>query len=267
MEQAHLALQHVSAGYPGLPHALQDLTFEVPPGMRLAVVGPNGAGKSTLFKTLVGLLPVLEGQITVHGQPLGAHKDCVAYIPQREAVDWRFPVTVADVVLMGRYGHAGWFGRFTNQDRQAAKRAMQALGVAEFAKRSIRQLSGGQQQRVFLARALAQEPHILLMDEPFTGIDAPTQDATLALLDDLKAQGVTVIVSTHDLAMAAERFEQVLLLNHRLVAYGPPGQVFHPENVRQAFGGHAMLVEGVMVVDECCSHEEKVAPVQKGDGR
>ncbi len=261
MEQAHLSLKNVSAGYPGLPHTLQDLTFDVPPGLRLAIVGPNGAGKSTLFKALVGLLPLQSGQITVHGQPLGSHKDCVAYIPQREVVDWRFPVSVADVVMMGRFGRIGWLGRTSPADRAAVQRAMDALGVTHLAKRPIRDLSGGQQQRVFLARALAQEPHILLLDEPFNGVDAPSQEVILALLDQLKTQGVTVIASTHDLNLAAERFDQVLLLNHRLIAYGPPSEVFRPENVRQAFAGHTMVVGGVMVVDECCPPSEMVYDV------
>ncbi len=146
----------------------------------------------------------------VHGEPLGSHKDCVAYVPQREEVDWRFPVNVADVVMMGRFGRQGWLSRPSKADRAAVAEGLARLGIADLARRSIGELSGGQQQRVFLARALAQEPHILLMDEPFTGVDVTTQEAVMDVLDQLRGQGVTVMVSTHDLNMAAQRFDQVL---------------------------------------------------------
>ena len=220
------------------------------------MVGPNGAGKSTLFKALVGLLPLRSGQIRIHSRPLGTHQDCVAYIPQREEVDWRFPVTVWDVVMMGRCGKFGWFGRPTRADREASTRALAMMGITGLAQRSIGELSGGQQQRVFLSRALAQEPHVLLMDEPFTGIDISTQDATLQLLQDLKAQKVTVLVSTHDLKMAAERFDLTVLLNHQLIAYGPPQQVFQPENISAAFHQVLYLNGAPLVVDDCCGGDE-----------
>jgi ABC-type Mn2+/Zn2+ transport system ATPase subunit len=251
---ARLEIEHVSAGYNGQP-ALIDVSFQVPHGGQVAVVGPNGAGKSTLFKALVGLLPVRSGRILIHGQPLGLHKDCVAYIPQREEVDWRFPVTVEDVVMMGRYGKQGWLRRPNGADREVVRRSLDDMGLTALAKRPIGELSGGQQQRVFLARALAQEPHILLMDEPFTGIDLATQEATLALLERIKQQQVTVLVSTHDLSMAEQRFERILLLNHRVIAYGPPGEVFTPENIRTAFGGRALFLEDTVVFDECCPPE------------
>jgi ABC-type Mn2+/Zn2+ transport system ATPase subunit len=248
---ARLDIDGITVGYNG-DHALDDLSFAVPHGARLAVVGPNGAGKSTLFKALVGLLPLQHGSIHIHGEPLGHHKDCVAYVPQREEVDWRFPVTAADVVMMGRYGHQSWLARPSSADRKLVARCLEQMGVADLAQQPIGALSGGQAQRVFLARALAQEPHILLMDEPFTGVDMTTVEATLALLDDLKAQQVTVLVSTHDLEMAARRFELVLLLNRRLVAYGPPSHVFQPDLVRQAFGSKALVLDGMVVVDDCC---------------
>jgi manganese/iron transport system ATP-binding protein len=251
MINSQLDIEHASIAYNGHP-ALEDITFMVPHGGQVAVVGPNGAGKSTLFKALVGLLPVRSGEITVHGLPLGDHQHCVAYVPQREEVDWRFPLTVADVVMMGRYGHTGWWGRTISQDQKTVMRSLEQMGIAQLADRSISDLSGGQQQRVFLARALAQEPHILLMDEPFTGVDAPTQEATLALLEQLREQQVTVLVSTHDLNMAAQRFELVLLLNRRLIAYGVPEKVFTPENIRAAFASQALFIDGVAVVDECC---------------
>ncbi len=254
-EPARLELENVGVAYDGHP-ILEDLSFEVPHGAQVAVVGPNGAGKSTLFKALVGLLPLRKGQIRIHGLPLGQHKDCVAYIPQREEVDWRFPVIVEEVVMMGRFNDYGWFGRPSEADHEAVRRSLAQMGISKLAKRSISELSGGQQQRVFLARALAQEPHILLMDEPFTGVDVSTQEATLALLQDLHARGVTVLVSTHDLNMAAERFERILLLKRRLIAYGPPEQVFTHQNIAAAFGKQALILDDIVVVDHCCPGDE-----------
>lgn len=257
IEPARLDIEDALIAYNGAP-VLRDLTFQVPHGAQVAVVGPNGAGKSTLFKALVGLLPLQQGRILVHGRPLGSHRDCVAYVPQRGEVDWRFPVTVADVVMMGRFGRQGWLGRASRQDRAAVAAALDHMGITDLARRPIGDLSGGQQQRVFLARALAQEPHILLMDEPFTGVDITTQETVLRLLDDLRAEGLTVLVSTHDLALAMQRFDLVLLLNHRLVAYGPPAAVFTPEHVRDAFGGQALLLGGMVVVDQCCPPAESL---------
>jgi ABC-type Mn2+/Zn2+ transport system ATPase subunit len=255
-EPARLEFDQVYVGYHAQP-VLQGLTFQVPHGARVAVVGPNGAGKSTLFKALVGLLPVQKGRILVHGQELGSHQDCVAYVPQREEVDWRFPVSVADVVMMGRYGHTGLLHRPSAQDRQVVQEALTQLGVLDLAQRPIGDLSGGQQQRVFLARALAQEPHILLMDEPFSGVDVSTQEATLDLLDRLERQQVTILISTHDLALAAARFEHILLLNHRLIAYGSPDTVFTHAHLQEAFGGQVLVLpSGAVIVDECCPPDE-----------
>ncbi len=254
-EPARLEVENATVSYDG-KNVLLDVTFDVPHGARVAVVGPNGAGKSTLFKALVGLLPLKQGQIRIHGRSLQDRTDCVAYVPQREEVDWRFPVTVEDVVFMGRYGRMGRFQRPSKIDREAVARGLNQMGILPLARRPIGDLSGGQQQRVFLARALAQEPHILLLDEPFTGVDVTTQEATMALLDELHVQKVTVMVSTHDLGMASERFERVLLLNRRVIAYGTPEQVFTPENVRGAFGGQVLDIHGAMVVDQCCAPEE-----------
>lgn len=248
---ALLDFDHITVAYNGSP-VLQDVTFQVPHGEQVAVVGPNGAGKSTLFKALVGLLPLRSGQIRIHCQPLGSHTDCVAYIPQREEVDWRFPVTVEDVVSMGRYGRASWWGRLTGHDREIVRRCMDQLGLLPLARRPIGDLSGGQQQRVFLARALAQEPHILLMDEPFTGVDITTQEVTLRLLEMLRQQKVTVLVSTHDLTLASERFSRVLLLNHRLVAYGDPEEALRPAALADAFGKQIFFTENGVLVDQCC---------------
>jgi manganese/iron transport system ATP-binding protein len=258
VEPARLELENVTVGYNGTP-ALKDVSLQIPHGARVAVVGPNGAGKSTLFKALVGLLPVQNGRILVHGLPLGDHQDCVAYVPQREEVDWRFPATVQDVVLMGRFGQIGWFKRPADHDRLLAAQSLEQMGISHLANTAIGDLSGGQQQRVFLARALAQEPHILLMDEPFTGIDAATQEITLALLEQLEIQQVTILISTHDLNLAAERFKKVLLLNRRLISYGTPEEVFTPATLSQAFGGKILFLPGGgVVVDECCPPEETI---------
>lgn len=251
---ARLDLERVSAGYDGR-NVLDELTFQVPHGGQVAVVGPNGAGKSTLFKVLVGLLPLRTGRILVHGETLGQHTDCVAYVPQKGEVDWRFPVTVKDVVLMGRYGKQGWWRSSNKADEEAVLRAIDQMDISDLAHKPIGDLSGGQQQRVFLARALAQEPHILLMDEPFTGVDVSTQQKTLELLESLMKQSVTVLVSTHDLDMAAGHFEQVLLLNKHLIAFGPAAQVLTPAMIRQAFGQRVHFLDGEAIIDECCPPE------------
>ncbi|GAB1471505.1 manganese ABC transporter ATP-binding protein MntB [Chloroflexota bacterium] len=252
-----LEIKNISIGY-GDKIVLHDLSFQVPHGSRVAVVGPNGAGKSTLFKALVGLLPLQKGNIFIHGESLRTHQDCVAYVPQREEVDWRFPVTVSDVVMMGRFAQIGWLKRAARQDHEAVQKSLVQMGIADLAEQSIGQLSGGQQQRAFLARAIAQEPHILLMDEPFTGVDVTTQEATLRLLDHLQEKQVTVIVSTHDLNLASSRFDLVLLLNHRLIAFGSPQEVFTKENLAQAFGNSLLVMRnGMMLVDECCPVEEE----------
>jgi ABC-type Mn2+/Zn2+ transport system ATPase subunit len=252
-----LEVENASIGY-GEKIIMRDLSFQVPHGARVAVVGPNGAGKSTLFKALVGILPLKSGQIFIHGESLGTHKDCVAYVPQREDVDWRFPVTVSDVVMMGRFGQMGWWNQPSKTDKQIVRKSIEQMGITDLANLSIGQLSGGQQQRAFLARALAQEPHILLMDEPFTGVDATTQEVTFGLLDHLREKVVTAIISTHDLNLAASRFDLVLLINHRLIAYGTPQQVFTKENLASAFGISLLVLgNGMMLVDECCPPEEK----------
>jgi len=255
---AYLALEGVSAGYDGRP-ALTDVTMSVPHGAQVAIVGPNGAGKSTLFKALVGLLPVKSGRILLHGRPPGGQTDPIAYVPQREEIDWGFPVTVHDVVMMGRYGRLGWLRRPREADREVVARCLEELGIADLERRAIGELSGGQQQRVFLARALAQEPHVLLLDEPFTGVDVSAREALLTLLARLRERSITVLVSTHDMETAARRFELVALLNKRLIAYGAPPDVFTPDHLTEAFGGQALFLDGMVVIDQCC-------PGHVGDG-
>jgi ABC-type Mn2+/Zn2+ transport system ATPase subunit len=253
--------------------ALDSVSLTIAHGAQVAVVGPNGAGKSTLFRALVGLIPVQSGTILVHGDALPDSHAPIAYIPQREEVDWRFPVTVFDVVAMGRYGRRGWWRPLSREDREVVHECMQAIGIGDLEQRSIGELSGGQQQRVFLARALAQEPHILLLDEPFTGVDVSTREATLELLNGLRSRSVTVLISTHDLDLAAGRFEQVVLLNRRLVSAGTPSEVFTPEHLREAFGGQMVVVDGkAIVVDQCCGggghgNGAHLPPAPPGAGR
>jgi ABC-type Mn2+/Zn2+ transport system ATPase subunit len=247
-----LELRAVSVAYGGRL-ALESVTLSIPHGAQVAVVGPNGAGKSTLFKAMVGLLPLRSGEMLIHGSAPGECHDPIAYVPQREEVDWRFPVTVSDVVAMGRYGRRGWLRRLSAVDRQVVLHSLRQLGIADLAPRPIGELSGGQQQRAFLARALAQEPHVLLLDEPFTGVDVATREATLDLLTRLRDRSVTVLVSTHDLDLAAGRFDQVVLLNRRLISAGRPEEVFTQEHLQAAFGGQMVVVDGkTIVVDQCC---------------
>lgn len=257
-EAAMLRVEDLSVGYEGTA-ALDGVSLTVPHGGQVAVVGPNGAGKSTLFKAMVGLLRPRGGRILIHGRPPGDQTDPIAYVPQREEVDWRFPVTVADVVMMGRYGRLGPLRRPRPADRDAVARALDQLDIAGLAARPIGELSGGQQQRVFLARALAQEPHVLLLDEPFTGVDLRAKETVLALLERLRADGITVLVSTHDMETAARRFELVALLKGRLIAYGAPAVVFTPAHIAAAFGGQALFLDGMVVIDQCC-------PGHVGDG-
>jgi len=250
-QNAWLELEHVDAGYDGRL-ALEDLSFHIPEGVRVALIGPNGAGKSTLFKVLARLLPLRKGDIRIHGLPLGHHCDCLAYVPQKEEVDWQFPVTVKDVVLMGRYGKNNWLERMKKEDDLVTMRSMIQMGISDLANTPISDLSGGQQQRAFLARALAQEPHILLMDEPFNGVDLTTQEKLFEILDELRRQSVTTIVATHDLNLALTKFDLAILLNRRLIAIGPPAQVLRREPIRQAFGNQALDLDQMIVVDQCC---------------
>ncbi len=221
---------------------LWNVDIAVPTGKLIGIIGPNGAGKSTLIKAVMGLLPLASGWIKVFGKPIDEARQQVAYVPQRESVDWDFPVTVMDVVLMGRYGRLGWFGRVRSEDRAAALDALDKVGMRPFAKRQISNLSGGQQQRVFLARALAQDSEVYLMDEPFVGVDAATEKAIVTLLQALRAQGKTVLVVNHDLESARHYFDYLLLLNMRVVAFGPTEEVFTPELLQKTYGGRLTIL-------------------------
>jgi len=268
-EHACLSLTKVTVAYGGRA-ALEQVTMDVPHGGQVAVVGPNGAGKSTLFKALVGLLPLRAGSIELRDRDAEAPAEPIAYVPQREEIDWSFPVTVSDVVMMGRYGRLGWLRRPQAADRKFVAECLDELSIADLAGRPVGDLSGGQQQRVFLARALAQEPHVLLLDEPFTGVDVSAKEALLDLLERLRRRGITVLVSTHDMQTAQQRFELVALLNGRLIAYGPPPAVFTREHISAAFGGQALFLEGMVVIDECCpgtsDDEHGHGPSPGGDG-
>lgn len=235
-------------------HALADVTFHLKSGERLAVVGPNGAGKSTLFKVISGVLPPTSGEVKIAGRSPGRHI-CIAYVPQRTQVDWNFPVTVAAAVMMGRYGRIGLLRRPHRRDWDYVRDCLDVVSMTELAERQIGELSGGQQQRMFIARALAQEAELMLMDEPLTGLDVPAQDDIFRVLETLQSRGVTVMVATHDLHQAAERFDRVMLLRHRLVGLGLPNEVFTTENLQFAYGGQLHLIQskdGVLALCDTC---------------
>ncbi len=237
--------------------ALDDLTFQVERGERMAVVGPNGAGKSTLFKIIAGVLRPTSGDVQVYGHEAGGHI-CIAYVQQRSQVDWTFPVDVEDVVMMGRIGKLGLFHQPKPEDWKLVRQALEVVNLADMGKRQISQLSGGQQQRMFIARALAQEAELMLLDEPFTGLDAKSQQDLLEIMDELKRRRVTVMVALHDLKVAAEHFDRVLLLNKQIVAIGPPEQVFREQNLVQAYEGRLRIVPveaGSLVVSDTCCEE------------
>jgi manganese/iron transport system ATP-binding protein len=237
--------------------ALEDITFHLHQGERIAAVGPNGAGKSTLFKVVAGVLSPTSGGVNIYGSQPGRHV-CIAYIPQRSQVDWNFPVNVADVVMMGRSAKLGPFNWPHKKDWEHVHQALETVELTNLATRQISQLSGGQQQRMFIARALAQEAELMLMDEPLTGLDTPSQEGLLNLLDTLQDQHVTVMVATHDLEQAARHFDRILLLNHRIIAFDSPGTVLQTDNLLRAYGGrlHSASGEDILSVDNCCDEGE-----------
>ncbi len=230
--------------------ALWDIDLDLPDARLTAVVGPNGAGKSTLIKAILGLVEPASGRALIFGRSYRSMRREVAYVPQRGSVDWDFPTSAQDVVLMGRYGRLGWIRRPQASDRALAREMLDRVGMADFAERQISQLSGGQQQRVFLARALAQEAEVYLMDEPFAGVDATTEDAILELLRSLRAQGKAVIVVHHDLSTVRAYFDHLVLLNVRVIADGPMEDCFTAEHLEAAFGGRVAAIAGLTASGE-----------------
>jgi manganese/zinc/iron transport system ATP- binding protein len=240
MSEPAIEVNDLTVAYGEKP-VLWDVDLEVPPGTLMAIVGPNGAGKTTLIRAVLGLVEPAAGRALVHGRPYAEQRRRVAYVPQRGSVDWDFPTSVLDVVLMGTYGRLGWVRRPAAAEKEDARRALEQVGMAELEGRQISQLSGGQQQRVFLARALVQHADVYLMDEPFQGVDATTELAIVELLRALRQEGRTVVAVHHDLQTVPEYFDQVTLLNVRRIASGPVGETFTDENLRRTYGGRAAL--------------------------
>jgi manganese/zinc/iron transport system ATP- binding protein len=239
---------------------LWDVDLEVPPGILMAVVGPNGAGKTTLLKAILGLLKPAAGKVLIYGKPYLEQRRKVGYVPQRGSVDWDFPTSVLDIVMMGRYGALGWLRRPGRGEKEAAFQALEKVGMIEYAGRQISQLSGGQQQRVFLARALAQDAQIYIMDEPFQGVDATTERTIVSLLQDLREAGKTVLVVHHDLQTVTEYFDWVTLLNVRRIASGTVEKVFTEQNLRLTYGGRVAFLRAGLSAES--REQEKNSPTR-----
>ena len=244
MDAPPLEIHDLTVAYQKKP-VLWGVDITVPPGQLVGILGPNGAGKSTLIKAALGLVPAASGWVKMFGRPAKESLRRVGYVPQRESVDWDFPVSVMDVVLMGRYGHVGLFRRPGRRDREIARECLEKVRMLPFADRQIANLSGGQQQRVFLARALAQEIDLYFMDEPFAGVDAATEAAIVTLLHELRSRGKTILVVHHDLPTARTYFDRLLLLNLRVVAFGPSEEVFTRELLQRTYGGKLTILSEV----------------------
>ena len=236
-----LILRGVSAGYGDEP-VITGVDLAIPVGSLIGVIGPNGAGKSTLLKAILGLTPQVSGSFTFNGRPVKEVRDRVAYVPQREAVDWTFPITAFETVMMGRYRRIGWVRRPGSTDRREVEDALARVRLDTIAGEQIGELSGGQQQRVFLARALVQEASVLLLDEPMTGVDQATEQLVIALLRELRDQGTTILQATHDLESAAEISDLLCFVNGRVTAFGPPAETFTPPVLHATFGGELLIV-------------------------
>lgn len=242
---APLEVHNLTVAYQNKP-VLWSIDFSLVPGKLTAVVGPNGAGKSTLIKAVLGLVPRTTGDVLVYGMPVESARKTVAYVPQRESVDWDFPIRVFDVVMMGRYPSLGLFRRPSAADKDRAAQAIKDAGLSGLERRQISQLSGGQQQRVFLARALAQDASLFIMDEPFSGVDAATEASILEVLKRLRAEGKSVLVVHHDLQTVAEYFDDILMLNLNQIAFGPVGTAFTRDNLQKTYGGRLNLLADVL---------------------
>lgn len=234
-----IVAKNVTVTYRNGNTALRDATFDIPTGTITALVGVNGAGKSTLFKAIMGFVPAARGEISVLGMPVkeALRKNIVAYVPQAEEVDWTFPVLVEDVVMMGRYGHMGFLRRPAQTDKDAVTSALGRVNMIEFRYRQIGELSGGQRKRVFLARALAQDSKVILLDEPFTGVDVQTEEAIITLLREMRDEGRVMLVSTHNLGSVPEFCDRTVLVKETILAFGPTKTTFTRENLEAAFGG------------------------------
>jgi manganese/zinc/iron transport system ATP- binding protein len=241
-----LAIRDLTVAYPGKV-VLRGVSADIRRGQVVGVIGPNGGGKTTLLMAILGIVPIVSGTIRLFGRPAATMRARMAYVPQRELVDWDFPVTVREVVMMGRYPRIGWLRRPGRRDHERVDRVLERVGMREHRRTQIGQLSGGQQQRVFLARALAQDADVLLLDEPLTGVDVPTQDAIRALLARWRADGRTVIVATHDLASATRDYDLVLCLNRRVVAFGPAETTCTEDVLYETFAGRIVRVGSLMV--------------------
>ena len=239
--ESALEVRNLWAGYDGKP-VLEAVNFQIDRGEMVGIIGPNGSGKSTLIKTVLGLVKPLRGDVSILGSKGAPERHLVGYTPQTELVDWDFPVTVADVALMGRYSRRGLFRRTTNEDREAADAALELVKIFELRDRLIGELSGGQRRRVLLARAMAHKPELLLLDEPMAGLDATTQHQLLDLLDELRAKGATVVLSTHDLSCVSSRCDKAACLNRRLIAFGKPSDVLTEQVLGETFGTHLLMV-------------------------
>ncbi len=250
LDAPFLQVSDLCVHYDGLP-ALEHVSFTLEGGEYVAIVGPNGAGKSTLFKTLAGVLTPTNGRVDLGGREPGGHI-CIAYLPQRSDVDWSFPVTVKDVVMMGRVGKIGLFRNPQPADWEAVADCLAQVNLSAQADRQIRELSGGQQQRMFIAQAMAQEAELVLMDEPLAGLDVPSQDEFLNVIRSLRERDVTLMVATHDLGLAAAHFDKTMLLNNTLLGYGTPTEVFTEERLKMAYGNHLHIIQtesGVLMVE------------------
>jgi manganese/iron transport system ATP-binding protein len=234
-----LSVENVTVTYRNGHTAVRNASFAIPRGTITAMVGINGSGKSTLFKSIMGFVPLAAGRVTILGEPAAEalRKNAVAYVPQSEDVDWNFPVLVEDVVMMGRYGHMNFLRMPRPADHEAVDAALKRVGMADFRKRQIGELSGGQKKRVFLARALAQDGKIILLDEPFTGVDVRTEEAIIALLQSLRDEGRVMLVSTHNLGSVPRFCDRAVLINRTVLCYGPTAEVFTHANLEKAFGG------------------------------
>jgi len=242
--QPALDVHRLSAGYPGNRHAIDNVSFTIQSQERIAVIGPNGSGKSTLFKAIVGLIPFTMGHISIYGVDCRSSHSFVSYVPQHEAVDWSFPISVYDVVMMGRIRHIGWFRWARSSDHTRVQKLLDELNLSHLAKRQIGELSGGQKRRVFIARALAQDTRVLLMDEPFTGVDTVAENDIMEALDILSERGITIMLATHNMQKAAQHFDKILLMKRELLTFGAPEDVMRPESLSQAYGG------GLQVFDQ-----------------